>query len=416
MLTTAEAVVIGSGALGSSIAFHLAKFGMNPVVLVDRFAIASQTSTRAAGLTAVVRGSDVMTRLASSAVDKIRNFTAETGEPIEYVPSGSLKIARTAAHEKQLREEVKRGQNLGVEIDFVSVAEACRLMPFLMPTGIQAITHTPGDLYLEPGQLPRGYARALERLGGVLLPNTAVNGIDFKAGVIERVITSCGDIRTGIVVNAAGAWTRQVAANAGSRLGLIATRHQLLITKPIDGVRANQPITRVIDCNVYVRPADGGLMLGGYESDPLQFEANLPASIDDLPLDLGVLSRLAARVSDQFPIFQSANVKEFRGGLPTMTADGKHIVGAVPNLGGFYVAGGCCVGGLSIAPIIGQLMAEWITSGRQPSLLSSLSPARSAVRVFTEETLHQDCRRQYRYHYWSEQPGLGNGEEDVGTK
>ena len=75
-------------------------------------------------------------------------------------------------------------------------------------------------------------------------------------------------------------------------MGAIATRHQLLITQPIPGVEPLQPITRVMDCNVYIRPADGGLMLGGYESDPMQFDmANLPPGfgIDDLPLDLSVL-------------------------------------------------------------------------------------------------------------------------------
>ena len=79
---------------------------------------------------------------------------------------------------------------------------------------------------------------------------------------------------------------------AGVQVGAIATRHQLLITDPIPGVEPHQPITRVMDCNVYIRPADGGLLLGGYESDPLQIDmANVPAGfrIDDLPLDLAVL-------------------------------------------------------------------------------------------------------------------------------
>src|SRR5713226_478883 len=92
MLQQAEAVVIGSGALGSSVAFHLAKAGLAPVALVDKHEIASQTSPRAAGLTAQIRQSELMTRLATMAVDKIKNFTIETGEEMIYVQSGSLKI------------------------------------------------------------------------------------------------------------------------------------------------------------------------------------------------------------------------------------------------------------------------------------------------------------------------------------
>ena len=137
--------------------------------------------------------------------------------------------------------------------------------------------------------------------------------------------------------------------------------------QPIAGVQSLHPITRLIDCNLYVRPAEGGLMVGGYESDPLQLDmSNLPAAfgIEDMPLDLSVLRRLIDRATDQFPVLRDIAVKEHRGGLPTMTADGEHIVGPLPGIRGLYVAGGCCVGGLTIAPIIGELLAEWIISGQ----------------------------------------------------
>jgi glycine/D-amino acid oxidase-like deaminating enzyme len=408
MLREAAAVVIGSGALGSSVAYHLTKAGLAPVALVDNHEIASQTSPRAAGLTAQVRQSELMTRLAKLAVEKIKNFTAETGEPMNYFQSGSLKIARTQEHQQQLRRDVELGQRLGVDIDFVSPARAQQLMPFLEPVGVRAITHVASDLYLEPSQLPMGYARALARRGGVLLPNTMVTGFAVENGAVTKVITDRGEIASSIVVDTAGAWTQAVGALANVRLGAVPTRHQLIITRPIPGVEPLQPITRVIDCNVYIRPADGGLMLGGYETDPLQFDmAKLPPSfsIDDLPLDLSVIHRLAAQVLDQFPIFRDIEVKEHRGGLPTMTADGEHIVGSLPELRGFYVAGGCCVGGLTIAPIIGEILAEWIMSGKPPLDLTTLSPSREAVQTTTEGTLLANCRSQYARHYWPRQSG-----------
>jgi glycine/D-amino acid oxidase-like deaminating enzyme len=406
MLENAEAVIIGSGALGSSVAFHLAKAGISPVALVDKYEIASQTSPRAAGLTAQVRQSELMTRLATMAVEKIRKFTSETGEPLIYFQSGSLRIARTPEHERQLRGDVERGQKLGVDIDFVSPAKTQQLMPFFRPVGVRAITYTRGDIYFEPGQLPRGYAQAAAKLGGVLLPNTTVTGIGVEDGRVSRVITDKGEIRTSIVVDAAGAWTRLVASLARVRVGAIATRHQLLITHPIAGVESHHAIARVLDCNVYIRPADGGLLLGGYETDPMQFDmANLPPGfrIADLPLDVSVLHRLIDLVADQFPILREITIQEHRGGLPTLTADGEHIVGSLPELPNFYVASGCCVGGLSIAPVIGELLAEWIVSGKSPMDLSALSPARSAVQTTSEAALLDDCRRQYTHHYWPRQ-------------
>jgi glycine/D-amino acid oxidase-like deaminating enzyme len=145
------------------------------------------------------------------------------------------------------------------------------------------------------------------------------------------------------------------------------------------------------------------LLLGGYETDPMQFDmANLPSGfrITDLPLDVAVLHRLIGLVADQFPIFREMKIREHRGGLPTITADGEHIVGPLPELCNFYVASGCCVGGLSIAPIVGELLAEWIMSGKPPMDLSPLSPARSAVQTTSEAALLEDCRRQYAHHYW----------------
>jgi glycine/D-amino acid oxidase-like deaminating enzyme len=405
MLREAAAAVIGSGALGCSVAYHLAKSSVAPVALIDKHEIASQTSPRAAGLSSELRKSELMTRLAVMGVEKIKGFAAETGEEMVYFQPGSLRIARTADHEQQLRRDVELGRRLGVDIDFVSAAKASELMPFLKPAGIRSVTYVRDDLYLEPGQLPRGYARATAKLGGVLLPNTAVTGFGTQDGRITSVITSRGEIRTPVVVDAAGAWTRLVGSFAGARIGAIATRHQLLITQPIPGVQSHHPITRLIDCNLYVRPADGGLMVGGYESDPLQLHmSNLPAAfgIEDMPLDLSVLRRLIDRATDQFPVLRDIAVKEHRGGLPTMTADGEHIVGPLPGIRGLYVAGGCCVGGLTIAPIIGELLAEWIISGQPRIDLAPLSPSRLAVQTTNEEALRENCRRQYAFHYWSQ--------------
>jgi len=97
MIDAVECVVIGSGALGSSVAFHLAKGGKQ-VALIDKHALGSQTSPRAAGLTSQARGTDLMTQLAKRAVRKIEAFKQETGEDIVFHQPGALKIARLPEH------------------------------------------------------------------------------------------------------------------------------------------------------------------------------------------------------------------------------------------------------------------------------------------------------------------------------
>ncbi|MEA2513259.1 MAG: hypothetical protein QOJ59_2746 [Thermomicrobiales bacterium] len=402
MITTASVVVIGSGAFGASLAYHLAAMGQRDVALLDRYEIASQTSPRAAGLTQQIRPSEQMTRLAMLAVQKITRFAEETGEPLVFHQSGSVKMARTERDERQIRAEIAAGRSSGLGIQPLGSDELASLTPFARPVDVRAMWFTPSDLYLEPGQIPRGYANAAKRLGVTVLPNTAVTGILREGDTTTGVATDRGQISAPVVVDAAGAWARAVAKEAGIRVPVVPIRHQLMITEPIEGVGPEQPICRVIDANVYVRPEKGGLMLGGYEENPQPYDAGqLPDGfqIKDLPLDLGVLRGLAARVRDVFPVFEGASIREHRGGLPTMTADGKHIVGPVPGLRGFFAATGCCVGGLSISPAIGQCLAELILTETSTHPLDELAMTRFGPELADDRILRAAAVTTYAHQY-----------------
>src|SRR6516162_10217434 len=153
MIAAAECVVIGSGALGSSVAFHLAKSGKQ-VALLDKHALGSQTSPRAAGLTSQARETELMTALAKRAVRKIESFERDTGEKLDFYQPGALKIARTEAHVAQLDRELVRGRRLETGIERVTPAQAQAKNPFLETSGVLAVNFVPTDLYLEPSQIP----------------------------------------------------------------------------------------------------------------------------------------------------------------------------------------------------------------------------------------------------------------------
>ena len=400
MIDAADVVVIGSGAFGASAAYHLARRGARVAVL-ERAALASQTSPRAAGLSSQVRATPSLTRLAQRAVTKLSAFTDETGEPLRFTQSGALKIARTERDADQLAREVARGAAVGVPIELVSVAEARRRLPILGERGIVAVSWSPTDCNVEPAELPIGYCRAAEKLGAALFPHTPATGFEIGPGGVEGVRTPAGTIATRAVVDAAGGWARLVASELAGALPVVPTRHQLLITEPIPGVTPAFPIARVIDANVYVRHERGGLMLGGYETDPLQPDPVALSDVAKLPLDIEVLWRLARSVREQFPIFQdpSLRVAEHRGGLPTLTVDDRYLVGPLPGVAGAWVMSGCCVGGLSVSPALGEAMAEWILDGAPSLDLSEISTARFAGQGLDEAALRERCRRAYATHY-----------------
>src|SRR5437667_6951955 len=154
MISEADAVVVGAGALGLSTAFHLARFGVRRVALIDRFAPGSQTSARAAGLFKLVQADETRTRLARLSVQKVTRFMEETGVPLEVVRSGSLLVSRTAEHAALVREEARQSQAWGVDVQLVDGAEAHRLVALRESQGRRAACHTPGDVYIDEPSSP----------------------------------------------------------------------------------------------------------------------------------------------------------------------------------------------------------------------------------------------------------------------
>jgi glycine/D-amino acid oxidase-like deaminating enzyme len=390
-----DAIVIGSGALGASIAYVLARAGYR-IIMVDRHEMASQTSPRAAGLSAVMRSTPLMTRLAVRGVELLHHFVDESGLDIGLVRSGSLKVARDAASAEQLREEVQRAKEFNVTARLIGAQEATTLMPLLRADHAAAIAHYPDDVYLDPARFNRGVIQAAAQQGCILLPKTPVEEIVTANEHVAGVRTSLGMLAAPIVVDAAGAWARALVRFAA--MPMIAVRHQLLVTRPLADVRPTQPITRVLDLNVYVRPCDGGLMLGGYESTPLLLE-DVPADVTQMPLDLAVLRAMAASVSHEFPALTDLEGATLRGGMPTMTLDDEHIIGPVPGAAGLYIMGGCNVGGLSTALAFAEALSGVISNPEAAGEIAPLLPARFVGREVSDAALRDACRLNYAQHY-----------------
>lgn len=395
----ADAVVVGGGALGASVAYHLARLGQR-VTLLDKGEVVSQTSPRAAGLTGQLHH-DGLTGLAMASVKAIQRLERGAGLAIDTHPVGSLKIARNPEQGARLGVEVREGRAAGLDVELISISDARRLAPVLGSGAIAAVAYTPGDLYFEPSTLPNAFLDAARNLGVKILPHTAVIGVARRRGAVERVLTDDFEILTPVVVDAAGAWSPMIAAMVGIAIPIVPTRHQLLITESIGGLAPTHPIVRITEDNLYLRPADGGLLVGGYEPDPVMSDLGdigLDFQMADLALDLPVLRHLAGHARDLIPVLDDVRVREHRGGLPTMTPDGRPLVGPVRGLRGFYLATGCCVSGLTLSPAIGELLAEWIVTGEPPVDVAQLAPGRLSSGT-APGSLRRMCAWQYAHRY-----------------
>ena len=402
--TEADVVVVGAGALGLATTYALAKAGAGRVVLLDQFEPATQASARAAGLFKLLQSSEVKTRLAARSAAIVRGFAAETGVPLPFVDSGSIYAARTPRHASMVEAEVEDGRGWGVELVRIDNAEAHRLAPYLAGKNLLLAYHVPGDLYVEePRSMLLAFWQAAERLGARVIGHAPVTGIRVEGGAVTAVETPHGAIRTPLVVDSAGVWSRIVGRMAGVDVPVQPVRHHLRITSPVAGIDAKQPVVRLIDAATYLRPARGGVMYGGFEQDPLALDEETIGgdgfSMDTLPLDHAVNDRFRDAVLDEFPDLATTTVQEQRGGMFTMTADGMFLAGPSGAVDGLWVASGCNGSGFSLSAGIGSVLAEWIVGGAPPFDVSALAPDRFAAAGMTDAQLRAAGVRQYVNYY-----------------
>jgi glycine/D-amino acid oxidase-like deaminating enzyme len=377
-LVDADVVVIGAGALGLSTALHCALAGRS-VAVVERHTAGSQASGRAAGLFKSVQADELRTRLARRSIEKAASFADWAGVPLEVTRPGSFLIARTPQHREYLHRELAQSVRWGADVREASPAQLAGGLSYYRAAGSEFALWCPEDAYIEePASLVRAYLDACLLHGAAVLENEPAVGISLTDGRVAGVETAGGPIAARAVVDAAGGWVRQVAELAGARVPVAPVRHQLLITAPVPEVDPADPIARVVDAAVYLRPARGGLMLGGFEAGPLPVDPRQQPdsfSTDDVPLDLGVLRAMAGQVGAEVPV-AGAPVAAHRGGLFTMSPDGRFVAGPVPGVPGLWVASGCNGSGFSSSPALGEALATWITTGAAPPGMTALAPGR----------------------------------------
>lgn len=398
----ADVVIIGSGAFGLAIAYQLSRVHSGSIVVLDRFDPASQTSPRAAGLYKLVQASLVKSQLAALSIDIIEGFTEESGQPLEYVKSGSILAARTPEHTAMIDAEVAQSREWGVEVEDLDTAALVRLAPYLSGRGVRRAYHIPGDIYIEePAWLLQAYLDALHARGVQVIGNTPVTAISTTEGSISGVSTPSGMIETALVVDAAGIWSRQVGALAGAEVAIAPVRHQLLITRPIAGMAAAEPIARIIDASAYLRPARGGLMMGGMEQNALPIDPRQDPDFEmsQTPLDLRILDQFTDELGALTPALGDTPIAEHRGGVFTMTPDGRFLAGPSRQAEGLWLATGCNGSGFSLSAGLGRVLAEWIVGGEPPIDMSALDPDRFGPGPLDDDALVAAGLNMYSNYY-----------------
>lgn len=395
----ARVVIVGGGIFGCACAWHLARAGVDDVLVLERDELNAATTSQAAGLIGQLRTSAVTSALVGQTLDDIATLAA-AGHETGFRRTGSLRLALTAERDVEIRAQVAAARHFGVDATLVGADEVKRHAPGLEPSKRYPAAWMPNDGYAEPYTLATAYASAARGAGVTFVTGCDVLGIRSDAGRARGVTTREGDVDAEAVVVAAGAWTRAVATGAGVAVPAVAVRHQAWVTAPMPWVTPAFPVVRVPDRLAYLRPEVGGLMLGFFEQTPLGLDIDGDGAfrVADTPRDPDVLAAHAPALLEVAPGLGEARIVGGTAGVPTYTPDGQFVVGAA-GVPGLFVATGCCAHGIAGSGGVGRALTEAVTG--EPATLdpAALSPERFAARAWDVAWLRVACEKTYAGYY-----------------
>lgn len=415
MKTHAKLAVIGGGLIGCSILYHLAKLGWRDVVLLERDELTSGSTWHAAANIHGLHDNNNISKLQYYTMRLYRELEAETGQSCGIFQPGSLYLAQSEAREHQLRIQAAKARQFGVEFYELSPKEALDLHPLLDLEGVRAIMFEKDGGNVDPSGVTTAYARGARQLGAEIYRFTRVLATKSQPDGSWHIRTNKGEIKTQIIVNAAGLWAREVAALAGVDLPLIPMEHQYLVTESmaeITGADKRLPSVADRDGEYYLRQEGDGLLVGAYEKDgrfwaedgtPPDFGHEL---FDD---DLDRISENYLRAIKRVPALENAGIKRVINGPMIWSPDSSALFGPVPELANYY----CCAGiipGFSQSGGLGSQLAQWIVEGESELDMFAWDLARFgawADKRFTKARALDQYAHRFKIHFPNEEREAG---------
>jgi sarcosine oxidase subunit beta len=359
-------VIIGGGIMGLSIAYNLASRGLTDVLVFERGYLAEGASGRNGGGVRQQWSTEINVRLMQESVELCRRFAHELGVNVWFRQGGYLFIARSAGELARLERNIELQNRLGLPTRMLTPIEANEVVPELDVTGVVGAAFNPSDGILFPWPFLWGYAQRAAALGVRLYTQTAVRALERDREGGWMVSTSRGPVRARRVVNAAGAWSPEVARMVGVEVPTYPVRHEICSSEPLKPFLG--PMVSELASGLYFSQSMRGEIVGG---------CSLPPTITySTGSTLRFLITYARRLVALVPVMAGVKVLRQWAGAYDQSPDGNPIVGAIDEAPDFYLACGFVGHGFMMAPMVGALYAEWLTGGERHELFDRFRLAR----------------------------------------
>jgi 4-methylaminobutanoate oxidase (formaldehyde-forming) len=399
---SARIVIIGGGAIGCSVAYHLAKLGERDVLLLEKKALTAGSTWHAAGLVGQLRSKANLTRLMQYSAKLCASIGAETGQDVGFRRVGSIRLASSDTRWDELGHNALAAKSCGLDVGLIGPGEIKQKFPLVDLTGVRGATWIASDGYVDPYSLTMAYAKGA-RAGGVkIVEGVTVTGFRLANGRITRVQTDQGDVACEVAVNAAGLWARQVGEMAGLELPVTVLEHQYLVTEKSPLIPDHLPTLRDPDLNFYLKSEPGAFAIGGWEEGtvavngsgklPMEFGQELFAQ------NLDRLEVIAAPAATRIPVLNEVGIRTVINGPIPVSADGEPVIGIADGIENLFIACGF-TSGIAASAGAGYAVANWITRGDPGFDLAGLELSRFRNRRYNPEELTTAAIRAYAAYY-----------------
>lgn len=368
--TRARVVVIGGGVMGLSTAYHLAKQGVQDVVLVERGELGAGSTCKAAGGVRAQFSDAVNIELGMRSLEVFRSFPELFDQDIDLDECGYLFLLEREEDLRTFERNVELQRSMGLESRIISVEEAKELSPLISTEGLIAGVWSPEAGHCTPESVVQGYARAARALGVRIIRHCEVTDVVREGDTITAVETAQGSIATDTVVCCAGAWSRALGDMVGVDLPVEPVRRELLVTEAMPDLPANVPFTIDFSTTMYFHREGPGLLVGMSNQDE---EPGFSLEHTDEWLEQ-VVDAAGRRV----PVLEEVGMASRWAGLYEVTPDHNALIGEAEGVSRFLYATGFSGHGFLQGPAVGQVMAE-LYLGQTPSVdVSAMSAGRFA--------------------------------------
>ncbi|MDA9752517.1 FAD-dependent oxidoreductase [Candidatus Pelagibacter sp.] len=363
-----KVVIVGGGVVGTSCAYHLAKFGWKDVILLERDQLTSGTTWHAAGLVSQLGPSAAITKIRKYTLDLYKELEKKNDHSAGLRLNGALSIAENKGRWQELQRQATTAQLYDVEVQILDKDQIKKKYPIVNTDEVLGGILMPGDGAADPSGVTHMLAKAAKTEGAKIYEKSPVKEIITKNGRISGVKVDDHTIDCEYIVLASGMWSRQIGEKAGVSIPLYPAEHFYIITEPIKDLSSNLPVIRDFDNRTYIKEDAGKILVGIFEGNsiPAWDKTNVVPedfSFGEFQENFEHFEPYLNSAIKRFPVLETAGIRKFFSGPESFTPDTNTLLGEVPEIKNFFVCCGLNSIGIGSGGGVGKVTAEWLING-----------------------------------------------------